>query len=90
MRTKPTMNKRMLRSALATVIFSAVAGLGLAGATLGGAGGGAADIRAALLEDSGWREPSMDSGWRAAPLDSGWRSAPADTASAGPVAESAA
>ncbi|MET9958754.1 hypothetical protein ABZ128_06620 [Streptomyces sp. NPDC006326] len=67
------MNKRMLRSALATVIFSALAGLGLAGVTLGGAAGGAADVQAAQLEDSGWR---------AAPLDSGWRSAPADAGSA--------
>ncbi|MEU5810249.1 MULTISPECIES: hypothetical protein [unclassified Streptomyces] len=78
------MNKRMLRSALATVIFSAVAGLGLAAAALGGAGG-AADVQA---EDSGWREPSADSGWREAPLDSGWRSNPADADSAALVVES--
>ncbi|MCX5146467.1 hypothetical protein AB0C90_13370 [Streptomyces sp. NPDC048550] len=69
MRTKPTMNKRMLRSALATVIFSAVAGLGLAGVTLGGAEGGAAGLRAAPLEDSGWRAAPMDSGWRSAPVE---------------------
>ncbi|MFK0259490.1 hypothetical protein [Streptomyces sp. NPDC090445] len=81
------MNKRMLRSALATVIFSAVAGLGLAAGTLGGAGG-AADIQAAVA-DSGWREPSADSGWRATPLDSGWRSTPADADSAALVVESA-
>ncbi|WP_329314157.1 hypothetical protein OG723_20925 [Streptomyces sp. NBC_01278] len=63
------MNKRMLRSALATVIFSAVAGLGLAGVTLGGAAGGVADLQAAPLEDSGWRAAPMDSGWRSAPVD---------------------
>lgn len=75
------MNKRMLRSALATVIFSAVAGLGLAGVTLGGAEGGAAGLQAAPLEDSGWR---------AAPLDSGWRSAPADADAGALGVESAA
>ncbi|MEV7519346.1 hypothetical protein [Streptomyces sp. NPDC091371] len=63
------MNKRMLRSALATVIFSAVAGLGLAGVTLGAAGGGAGVVQAAPLEDSGWRSAPLDSGWRSAPVD---------------------
>ncbi|MEU9026339.1 hypothetical protein AB0D46_02160 [Streptomyces sp. NPDC048383] len=72
MRTKPTMYKRMLRSALA-VVFSAVAVFGAVSAVNGDAGN-------ALASDSGWNivpKGKSDSGWNVAPADSGWNAAPA-------------
>ncbi|RSS83808.1 hypothetical protein [Streptomyces sp. WAC06614] len=67
MRTKPTMYKRMLRSALA-VVFSAVAVFGAVGA---------------LGADAGNVQAEVDTGWTSAPTgkaDTGWTSIPATEA----------
>ncbi|MFD7032946.1 hypothetical protein ACFWAR_33485 [Streptomyces sp. NPDC059917] len=64
MRTKPTMYKRMLRSALA-VVFSAVAVFGAV---------------SAVDTDAGSARASWDTGWTMAPagtsFDTGWTNAP--------------
>lgn len=74
------MNKRMLRSALATVIFSAVACGGFVeAATLGVAGTHHAE--AGGPPDSGWHASPLDSGWRpAAPVEGSDGAADADAA----------
>ncbi|MET3987088.1 hypothetical protein [Streptomyces sp. PvR034] len=77
MRTKPTMYKRMLRSALA-VVFSAVAVFGAISAVDTDAG----SLRASY--DTGWTMApagtSFDTGWTNAPValkdDTGWTDSP--------------
>ncbi|MCX5405735.1 hypothetical protein OHA37_17800 [Streptomyces sp. NBC_00335] len=83
MRTKPTMYKRMLRSALA-VVFSAVAVFGAISAATGDAdsvraasGSNPASVQAGNT-DIGWDSmPMGDIGWDSAPTDIGWDSTPA-------------
>ncbi|WP_330331304.1 hypothetical protein OHS33_17255 [Streptomyces sp. NBC_00536] len=83
MRTKPTMYKRMLRSALA-VVFSAVAVFGAISAVDTDAGSARASY------DTGWTSApagtSFDTGWTSAPVlkndlkdDTGWTDAPQGT-----------
>jgi hypothetical protein len=76
------MNKRLLRSALATVIFSAVACGGFVAAVTPGVAETAQTVHA----DGG----PPDSGWHAEPADSGWRSAAPAAAGSDSLADKAA
>ncbi|MFI1186473.1 hypothetical protein [Streptomyces californicus] len=67
MRTKPTMYKRMLRSALAASFVAAV-GLGLAGVGVTAGGGEQREVQAAAPTDIGWIAPAV------VPADIGWDS----------------